>query len=334
MFTDLACKIAAESKYQLNKKFRPKYLPLYFKHDIEKKDVSKSIINKDVYNIAWLGRLSTTKCFSLLNLIKKYNDIKADRKKRLHIIGDGLFKESLEKEINKIKDLDIEIIFKGTLTGNELDSYLINNIDILFAMGTSMLNGAALHLPVAGVSETSNSKLDLDRFIWLFNEEGLLLSLPDTEELINKITKKAQTLQTILDNVYKEFQKEKIGEHCYQYYLKTYTDIEGTINTLFEHINASTLTYKSFYRLFKELPFVNILHTNVKFCKIPLFQIIKRRTSTIYKFLGIRLLKRVNIDRYTREYKLFGFFTVLNFRTIGRYNFPDVFSKKLKNKKK
>ncbi len=32
LFMDLGCKIATESKNQLNKKFKPNYLPLYFKH--------------------------------------------------------------------------------------------------------------------------------------------------------------------------------------------------------------------------------------------------------------------------------------------------------------
>lgn len=329
MFMDLGCKIATESKYQLNRKFKPNYLPLYFRNDTNIDLVNKNIINENEYNVAWLGRLSDSKCFSLLNLIKKYNNIKTDKRKRLHIIGDGLYRETLEKRIEKIENLDVEIIFKGILKDRELYGYLINNTDILFAMGTAMLNGASLHLPVAGVSETGNSKLDLDKFIWLFNEEGLQLGLPDTKNLINKINPKAQTLQTILNEIYCEFKKEDIGELCYQYYSKTYTDIDSIVNTLFEYINNSNLTYKNLYRLFKELPFVNILHTNVVICKIPLFQIIRKRCSTIYKFLGIRFLKRIKYGKYGCKYKLFGLFTILKIETIGRFNFPNIFSKKL-----
>lgn len=52
MFIDLGCKIATESKHQLNRTFKPKYLPLYFKlnADVEK---TKSIVSNDEYNIAW-----------------------------------------------------------------------------------------------------------------------------------------------------------------------------------------------------------------------------------------------------------------------------------------
>ena len=163
----------------------------------------------------------------------------------------------------------------------------------------------------------------------MFNEEGLQLGLPDTKKLINKINPKAQTLHTILDEIYCKSKKEEIGELCYHYYSKTYTDIDSIVNTLFEYINNSNLTYKNLYRLFKELPFVNILHTNVIFCKIPLFQIIKKKNSNIYKFLGIRFLKKIKLGKYGCKYKLFGIFTILKFETIGRYNFPNIFNKKL-----
>jgi hypothetical protein len=69
------------------------------------------------------------------------------QKKKIHytIIGDGPFK-------NKLSDLDVNhnwfrLEILGSLKLNVLDSYLIENTDVLTGMGTSALEGAKLGIP-------------------------------------------------------------------------------------------------------------------------------------------------------------------------------------------
>lgn len=327
MFLDAGCQFACEN--QLKRKFKDSYLPLYFHNSKSTVEPNNNIINENEINIAWLGRLSDTKCFSLLNLIKHFNQINTSKTKRIHIIGDGLYKKELIKDIEKINDLNVDIIFKGVLTGNELNSFLTNNVDILFAMGTSMLNGASISLPVAGVSETSNHKLNLDRFIWLYDEKGLQLGLPDKLKKINKINPKAVPLQTILDEIYEQNKKSEIASKCYEYYKFNHSNIERDINILFENINNSTLTYKKLNNLFKFMPYNKVINQYYKFLGIPFIHIIRKGSNTIYKVFGIRLLKIKNYNLYNRKYKLFGLFTIASSTSVGRYRFPNIFSKKL-----
>ena len=93
-----------------------------------------NIISKDTINIAWLGRLANFKIHSLLNILENsniYSD-KFNKKIKVHIIGTGPKEERIR---NFNVSNNVELIFKGTLIDNELDQYLMNNVDILFADG-------------------------------------------------------------------------------------------------------------------------------------------------------------------------------------------------------
>lgn len=327
-FMDLGCKYAVEK--QLHQTFENSFLPLYFFNQYTNLVANETLINKTEVNVAWLGRLSDTKCFSLLNLIKQLNKYDTTLKKRIHIIGDGLYKEQLEKDISKIKDLDVEVIFTGVLLGEELDEYLSNKADVLCAMGTAMLNGASLKLPVIGVCETSNSDLDLDKFLWLFDELDLQLGLPDNKKALKVLSPKATSLKELLDCIYVDNKKKEIGEKCYQYYTDNHVNIDKIIQKFFDIINCSSLTYKDLRRLYRVLPFVNVINTDIKLFGFPFLHITRKPGKIIYRLLGIRILKIINYSRFNKVYKLFGLFKILKMESVGKYNFPNIFNKKLK----
>jgi hypothetical protein len=111
--------------------------------------IIKDIITtkKDIINFTWVGRLCDFKSHILIYTINKLSALALKQKKKIHytIIGDGPFK-------NKLSDLDVNhnwfrLEILGSLKLNVLDSYLIENTDVLTGMGTSALEGAKLGIP-------------------------------------------------------------------------------------------------------------------------------------------------------------------------------------------
>lgn len=100
---------------------------------------SKSM-QSDCLNIAWLSRLDKDKV-ALLNIllgsISKLNLINL----KLYVIGEGQDEHSIRVPEN------VEVIFVGRITDQALDTFIINNIDCGFAVGTASLEFAKLAIP-------------------------------------------------------------------------------------------------------------------------------------------------------------------------------------------
>ena len=234
-----------------------KYLPIACK---TKTLYAKSgNVNNNEINIAVLGRLCQEKVMPLLNIAKYYDKFKTNKKKQLHIIGDGecrnLIKESNYKSIN--------IIFKNTLLDNTLDEYLINNVDILFAMGTSLIEGAALKLPVVPIPY-SYKKFDLDKFHFLFESPRNTLGTSLSE--YKKIA--SYKLKDILELIYKQNKKSEIGTMCYEYFKQNHS-LESIANELLIIIENNSLSVNK-YNIIKDK--IGILKEN----KNLIFKIIKK----------------------------------------------------------
>lgn len=238
-----------------------KYLPIAS----ETKDLYSNgkIINGNEINIAILGRLYMEKTMSLLNVINNLDKLQTDKIKKIHIIGNGDCKKLIKN--NDFKRC--EIIFKDTLTGTLLDEYLINNVDILFAMGTSCLEGAALKLPVV-VIPYSYTKFSLDKFHFLF--ESYLYTLGTSVKEYKKIAH--YSMEDIINLVYNNNRKIEIGEKCYEYFCNTHS-IETITNKLLTIINNNSLSINEYNTIKKE---AGCLKTNKnlmfkiiqKWCKI------------------------------------------------------------------
>lgn len=213
----------------------PNYLPIPLEKSL--KIPNYNLINNDEINIAWLGRLVDFKIFPLINLIENSNISvqKFNKKINLHIIGSGN-KEHLIKNIN-ISD-KLNIIYKGTMVGNELEEYLLNKVDILFAMGTSCLEGARLGIPSV-CYDYSYNYIHLDyKFNWLYQFMDFVLGRE-----IN--TLKAQNINTfdeILNEIYINNNKKLIGEKSHDYFLNNH-EIKAVSKLLITKLNNNNVKY-------------------------------------------------------------------------------------------
>ncbi len=108
---------------------------------------SNNLKNKEEINFTWVGRLCDFKSHILIYTIKKLSMLAFNEKIKIKysIIGDGLFKSEIQKLAVKNEWFTVEML--GSMHPDNLDSYLLNNTDVLTGMGTSSLEGAKLGIP-------------------------------------------------------------------------------------------------------------------------------------------------------------------------------------------
>ena len=237
-FMDNSCYLYNEKIFENS--INEKYLPV---PSIEKnKFANPEIIDKDEINITVLGRLCKEKTMPVLKILDEFNKLETSKIKHFHIIGDG----NCKKLINPKHYKNVRITFAGTLIGDDLDNYLINKTDILFAMGTSCLEGAALKLPVI-LLPYSYSKITYNKYMFLF--DSIKYNLGENIKFYKKHTK--LTLSEIINMVYGKNKKSELGEKCYEYFIKNHS-LKSTTKNLLEFLENDTLSINEYIKIIHE----------------------------------------------------------------------------------
>ncbi|MFD1802232.1 FkbM family methyltransferase [Mixta tenebrionis] len=237
----------------------------------------KNIISAENYNVAVLGRLCTDKIYSLLNLLDNIELLEISNKVNVHIIGDGPEKKLILRENYKKSN----IIFVGTLSSAELDSYLAQKVDILFAMGTSVLEGAALSLPSVIIPHNIHP-INCNSYVYLHDTQGYCLGW--YEDQFQKLNLSPIPLCEIFDDVYVREKKTQLGQKAYQYYI-THHSIDHTIKPFVSMLSKSSLTYRDFIKATEN--FSQIIK-KIKLMDYEIFDIYREKNGFIYaRFLNI-----------------------------------------------
>ncbi|ARR01151.1 glycosyltransferase [Campylobacter porcelli] len=234
----------------------------------------KKYTDQNSINIAFLSRLYPDKIQSLFYLIDNFSKYQSDKKRRLHIIGDGKSKKDVLEFCKKYED-NIEFIFTGTISRNNLDSYLIDNIDILFAIGTSVLEGAKLKLPSVMLFTGINKPIKSNEAIWIYNSKEHTVAI--VEESKQAFGVKCDTFNDIIDSVYQNKNgKRDQGRKCYKYYLDNHSSYDEMVIGLLNALKNTTLTFRKIQKCIRYIPYTCM--------KI-----------TIYRFFGFNLIKKYSI---------------------------------------
>lgn len=191
-------------------KFEERYFPVA----LDKIDTEYSalpVVNKDEINIAWFGRLDGDKVYSFTNFLDNLLGFKFDKPITVHLIGDGNAKD--------IIDLDkyapqMRFVFNSYMYGEEKDVYLRENADIVVAMGICALNAATLKIPTV-IPIVSTNPFRANKFVFL--NDTVDYTLGTNEDDMDALGCKTYTATHIIDMVYSEGEKERIGESCYKY---------------------------------------------------------------------------------------------------------------------
>jgi hypothetical protein len=117
----------------------------------------------------WVGRIDKDfKVWTLLELLDQLDKLNLNTTFDFHIVGDG-------NGVDLIKNkYSFPIVKHGCLEYSEMESILLKQSSLLFAMGTSALEGGKLGIPTVIVNPLVEGEQNLT-MRWLFESKGLSL---------------------------------------------------------------------------------------------------------------------------------------------------------------
>lgn len=203
----------------------------------------ENLIKEGERNIAILGRLCLDKIYAVLDLLDNIVSLRDKVKTNVYVIGEGDYEYLLT---NRRFPDSIKIIRCGTLNIKNVLSLLARKVDILFAMGTSVLEGAAISLP-AVVIPNDIKEIQCNRYPYLFESEGYALGwYPDQ---IDDLSITTHTIEEIFNDIYSNGKKAEIGTKCYEYWYKNHRE---NVDSFLCAINRSQLIYADFQTFTKK----------------------------------------------------------------------------------
>ena len=132
-------------------------------------------LKKNQLRISWIGRVEDFKTKSLekvMNDLENYENLK-NLEITFNIIGEG---KDLNMIKNKSKHSSIYYNFINNLSQKELNNFLNKKTDLLFAMGTSALEGGSSLVPTV-LLDVSYKNLDSEyRYKWLYETKEFSLA--------------------------------------------------------------------------------------------------------------------------------------------------------------
>jgi hypothetical protein len=178
---------------------------------------SKILPEKDTLNFTWVGRLCDFKSYILVYTIKKLSSLAFGQKKKIRfsIIGDGPFKREVSNLNVDHEWFIIEML--GSLNPDVLDSYLLENTDVLTGMGTSALEGAKLGIPTI-LLDISYFPVKGDyKFRWLHESRNFDLAHDITQYDLKEGN---LSLKNMLDDLQNNYQA--LSTKALDYFLKNH----------------------------------------------------------------------------------------------------------------
>ncbi len=197
---------------------------------------NQKLVNDGEVNFVILGRLCRDKIFSVINVLDNLNPIRLEKNKIVHIIGNGPDRELIDCD----KYTDLEIKFIGELTPEELTDYLVLKCDCLFAMGTSVLEGAALSIPSVIIPHNMQP-ITCDKYVYIQESKGYCLGWYDDQ--FDDLRLKPITMSEIVRDLVSVGGKHALGALAYDYYAKNHT-IDEAIILFTKAIENTTLKYR------------------------------------------------------------------------------------------
>lgn len=216
-------------------KFKEEYVPITIPE--RTLEVKRELVSNKARNIAVLGRLVPDKIYAVLDLIDNIIATRDTVKTNIYVIGEGncaymLFDRKLPSHIRLIKCKTMPI--------EKIITLFCKKVDIVFAMGTSVLDGATVKLPSV-IIPNDVKPFSCNKYSYLYETVGYSLGWgPDQIDDLEIVT---HTAEEILEDIYVHNKKREIGEKCYEYYVKNHL---SNLEHFREAIAASSLTRRDY----------------------------------------------------------------------------------------
>ncbi len=215
--------------------FKETYVPIVIP-ERKTRAVKKLAVEKE-RKIAIMGRLCIDKVYSVLDVIDNIVALRDQKATTIYLIGDG---DQNYRILERTYPSHIKVEGCGTMRMEKIIPMLAKKVDILFAMGTSVLDGASIGLP-AVVIPNSMQEFHCNRYPYLYETCGYALGWYPNQ--IDDMGIETHTIEEIFDDIYIRGKKAEIGERCLNYYRANHTQ---NVALFQEAIQSSTLTYDRF----------------------------------------------------------------------------------------
>ncbi len=172
----------------------------------------------ETINVCWLGRIASDKVASIENFAWHLQQLPEQIRKRINfiIIGNG---EEESRMYQFLSNLGIRYEHKHTILGNQLNSFLVDNVDIGVAMGTSLLEFAKLRIPIVKVDIMPSDKLiKNNKFNWLYETDGYSMG-----NIFDISVEYNHTINDIFLQVSTPEKYNSIASLCFDYYLNNHS---------------------------------------------------------------------------------------------------------------
>ena len=165
----------------------------------------------EVLRCCWIGRIVDFKVNILFHLIKRLDEATCLAGPiEMTVVGDGNAADYLKQSVSKLHNVKINFI--NNIESDELDNFLDDHVDILFAMGASALEGASKGIPTF-VLDFSYQPIDgLYHFRYLYEVNDYSLG----EEIGVGHYEKTSTFEAQLQNLRSNY--KSMGKLTYDYW--------------------------------------------------------------------------------------------------------------------
>ncbi|MCT8864532.1 glycosyltransferase family protein [Shewanella xiamenensis] len=168
-FMDGANKDSSEDWFDCE--FQPNYLPICARFSLSL-DLNRRMFDTNELNVYCLGRISSDfKIYPNINLVESLADFASKNKIKIHLkfIGDGDAESKLQNFCEQFNSEYIRFTFYGFKILEQACSLIIQDADVVFAMGTSALNCASCKVPVV-LLDAYSSKYNFTevKYLWLY----------------------------------------------------------------------------------------------------------------------------------------------------------------------
>lgn len=272
-------------------RFRQEYIPAVFAGAAREEGVRPRC--DGAVSVAVLGRICEDKVFAIINLAEQLDLVKTPLEKHLYVIGSG---SEAQRLIDRCGSLQVKLHMVGTLRGECLKQFLQEKADILFGMGLSILEGAALAIPSVIIPHNI-CPFQLNQFAFLQDSDGYALGWYDTQSDDMRI--RMHSLQEIVDSVYGEDdQKKALGTAAYAHLKAEHMD---NCDAAIAAMRDTTLCYSEFLRFSRSVGLLRI-------AGIPIGRITSSFTGDTksLSILGIQNLFTCRISGTQREFYVMG----------------------------
>ncbi len=200
-------------------------------------------LSKDGITCAWIGRICDFKHTILAHVVSRLRKV-ADCviPVRLLIIGSGDYLPLIIDAAKQVAHSNYQIEFLGEMDESDLPKFLASQVDFLFAMGTSALEGARVGVPVF-VTDYSYRKIEgIYRFRYLFENSEPYFG----EEITSSHFESESTLEQRIQDALTSF--NTLSENSYRYWYN-YFSLEKVIESFRLAVCETQATFGSLMEL-------------------------------------------------------------------------------------